>query len=50
MSLMEKADVLIIGAGIVGASCAFRLSEQGVKVVILEAQNAPEYDREHNIV
>ena len=36
-----KADVAIIGAGIIGASCAFRLSEQGLKVVVLEAQSAP---------
>jgi glycine/D-amino acid oxidase-like deaminating enzyme len=36
-----KADVLIIGAGIMGASCAFRLSERGLKVVILESQSSP---------
>jgi glycine/D-amino acid oxidase-like deaminating enzyme len=41
MSKSLKADVLIIGAGIIGASCAFRLSERGFKVVILEAQSAP---------
>lgn len=41
MSKSLKADVIIIGAGIIGASCAFRLSEQGLKVLILEAQNAP---------
>jgi sarcosine oxidase subunit beta len=41
VSLIEKVDVLIIGAGIIGASCAFRLSEQGMKVAVLEAQNAP---------
>src|SRR5881398_644756 len=41
MSKGLKADVIIIGAGIIGASCAFRLSEQGLKVVILEAQSAP---------
>ena len=41
MSKSQKADVIIIGAGIIGASCAFRLSEQGLKVLILEAQNAP---------
>ncbi len=35
------ADVVIIGAGIIGASCAFRLSEQGLKVVVLEAQASP---------
>ncbi len=41
MSTRIKADVLIIGAGIMGASCAFRLSERGLKVVVLEAQVAP---------
>jgi glycine/D-amino acid oxidase-like deaminating enzyme len=41
MSRSIKADVIIIGAGIIGASCAFRLSDRGLKVVILEAQSAP---------
>jgi sarcosine oxidase subunit beta len=41
MSPSVKADVVIIGAGIMGASCAFRLSEQGLHVVVLEAQPAP---------
>src|SRR5258708_12746311 len=41
MSLSVKADALIIGAGIMGASCAFRLSEQGLKVIMLEAQISP---------
>ena len=41
MSTTTTADVLIIGAGIMGASCAFRLSERGLKVVVLEAQVAP---------
>src|SRR5260370_172815 len=36
-----KADVLVIGAGIIGASCAFRLSERGLKVVVLETQPSP---------
>jgi glycine/D-amino acid oxidase-like deaminating enzyme len=36
-----RADVLVMGAGIMGASCAFRLSEQGLKVVVLEAQSTP---------
>lgn len=31
-----KADVIIIGAGIIGASCAYFLSRRGVKVLILE--------------
>jgi sarcosine oxidase subunit beta len=41
MSKSLKSDVIIIGAGIIGASCAFRLSERGLKVMILEAQHAP---------
>jgi sarcosine oxidase, subunit beta len=41
MSKSQKADVIIVGAGIIGASCAFRLGEQGLKVLILEAQSAP---------
>lgn len=41
MSTSVQSDVLIIGAGIVGASCAAFLSEQGVKVTLLEAQVAP---------
>lgn len=36
-----KADVVVVGAGIIGAACAFRLSEQGLKVIILEGQDAP---------
>jgi len=32
---------VVIGAGIMGASCAFRLSERGLKVAVLEAQEAP---------
>lgn len=36
-----RADVVIVGAGIIGASCAYRLSQQGLKVIILEAQEAP---------
>lgn len=30
-------DIAIIGAGIVGAACAFRLSNEGLKVVVIEA-------------
>ena len=41
MSQTVKVDALIIGAGIMGASCAFRLSERGMKVAVLEAQIAP---------
>jgi sarcosine oxidase subunit beta len=41
MTMSIKVDALVVGAGIMGASCAFRLSEQGVKVAIVEAQSAP---------
>src|SRR5437588_6330916 len=41
MSLRVKTEALIIGAGIMGASCAFRLSERGLKVTVLEAQTSP---------
>jgi sarcosine oxidase subunit beta len=41
MSLSVKTDALIIGAGIMGASCAFRLSECGLKVIVLETQTSP---------
>jgi glycine/D-amino acid oxidase-like deaminating enzyme len=41
MSQSKKADAVIVGAGIMGASCAYRLSERGLKVAILEAQRSP---------
>lgn len=41
MSSSVKTDALIIGAGIMGASCASFLTELGVKVTVLEAQAAP---------
>jgi sarcosine oxidase, subunit beta len=41
MSSSVKTDVVVIGAGIMGASCAFRLSERGLKVAVLEAQVSP---------
>lgn len=36
-----EADVLVIGAGIMGAACAYRLAERGLSVKILEAQASP---------
>src|SRR5437588_12571437 len=41
MSQSVRVDVLIIGAGIMGASCAYRLSERGRSVVVLESQRSP---------
>lgn len=34
---MTKADVVIIGAGMTGVTCAQLLKEQGLKVIVLEA-------------
>lgn len=31
-----KADVIVIGAGIIGATCAWRLAQAGLKVTVLE--------------
>src|SRR5437868_13459268 len=41
MSLKVKVDALIIGAGIMGASCAFQLSKRGLRVAVLEVQISP---------
>src|SRR5262245_39713168 len=38
---MERFDVVVIGAGIVGASSAFHLASRGRRTAILEAQAAP---------
>ncbi|AEB11991.1 NAD(P)/FAD-dependent oxidoreductase [Marinithermus hydrothermalis] len=41
MREQKTADVLVIGAGIIGAATAFRLAERGLCVALLEAQAAP---------
>ncbi|WP_299426426.1 FAD-dependent oxidoreductase [uncultured Meiothermus sp.] len=38
---MSRYEVLVIGAGIVGAACAYRLAERGLKVGVLEQAAAP---------
>ncbi|TCM63848.1 glycine/D-amino acid oxidase-like deaminating enzyme [Acinetobacter calcoaceticus] len=35
---MMKADVIVIGAGIVGAACAFELAHQGLSVRVIDAR------------
>lgn len=37
---VQTADALVIGAGIIGSACAFRLAERGLKVVVLERSAA----------
>jgi sarcosine oxidase subunit beta len=38
MSAPEKYDVIVVGAGVVGASCAFHLADRGLKVAVVEAR------------
>ncbi|HVL59256.1 MAG TPA: FAD-dependent oxidoreductase [Burkholderiaceae bacterium] len=37
----QRADAVVVGAGIVGASCALRLAELGQRVIVLEREPAP---------
>ncbi len=39
----RTADVLVVGAGIAGASAAFALSREGIRVVLLERESQPAY-------
>ena len=41
MSLPPRADVVIIGAGCIGASIAYHLSLRGVSALVLEKEKAP---------
>jgi len=38
---ISTADVLVIGAGIIGAAISFRLAEQGLEVVTVDASSSP---------
>ena len=38
--MSQKPDVIVVGAGIIGVSCAWRLAQAGLRVTVLE-RNAP---------
>lgn len=39
--MTQTADAVVIGAGIMGAACAYRLAERGLRVRVLEALDSP---------
>jgi electron transfer flavoprotein-quinone oxidoreductase len=38
---MEKIDVAIVGAGLAGLSCAYKLAEEGLQVIVVERGDFP---------
>lgn len=41
MTERSRTDVVVVGAGIVGASCAFQLARSGLRVTVVEALGSP---------
>lgn len=38
---MEKIDVVIVGGGLSGLSCAYKLADQGLQVIVVERGDFP---------
>lgn len=41
MHVIPRSDVIVVGAGIVGASCAYALASRGLQVTVVEAFKGP---------
>ncbi|NKE58177.1 FAD-binding oxidoreductase [Lentzea sp. PSKA42] len=39
--MTQQTDVVVIGAGVIGASCAYQLARRGLRVTVVEAEAAP---------
>jgi len=37
--MVERVEIAVIGAGIIGMSCAFRLAQAGHEVVLIDPQD-----------
>ncbi len=38
---MEKIDVVVVGAGLAGLSCAYKLAAEGLQVIVVERGDFP---------
>ncbi|MEE1801137.1 NAD(P)/FAD-dependent oxidoreductase [Streptomyces sp. NPDC101062] len=41
MTVRDRTDVVVVGAGVIGASCAFQLARRGLDVTVLEVFDGP---------
>ncbi|MDU3935549.1 MAG: FAD-dependent oxidoreductase, partial [Serratia liquefaciens] len=40
MAADRRAEAIVVGAGIIGAACAWRLAQQGLQVLLVDNQRA----------
>ena len=41
--MSKQADVIVIGAGVAGTSCALQLAKQGHRTILLDRQSFPRH-------
>ena len=47
--MIRTADVVIIGAGIIGLACAAELTNKGVETIVIDSEKAPlQHASSHN--